>query len=338
MTPSASARYSAGLERIDGVDVVRLRGPGGSRVSIAPRVGNNAFEFSVGGKNAFWFPYPSVEAFAASPELCGNPFLAPWANRLDRHGYSATGLELELNRSLDNYLLDQCGQPIHGLLLYSSAWQVEEVRVSDDGAQVTSLLEFTRHPDLMAQFPFAHSIRMTYRLQDLTLETRTRIVNESERPMPLSVGFHPYFQLDGRPRQDWRIRLAAGSVWDLNERFTPTGETTPAESLFAGHTALLLEDRFLDHVFGDLERDGDGWARFAVWSGSQRITVAYGKGFPVAVVYAPTGEGQSFICFEPMSGITNAFNLAAEGRYDGLPLLPPGSSWEGCFRVTVDGF
>ena len=87
---------------------------------------------------------------------------------------------------------------------------------------------------------------------------------------------------------------------------------------------FLLQDQFLDHVFGDLERDQDGWARFHVRGTSERLTVAFGPTYSTAVVYAPTGDGQSFICFEPMSGITNAFNLSHRGTYADLPEIPPG--------------
>lgn len=330
--------YSACRTQVDGVDIVRLRGPSGSSVSIVPKVGNTAYEFLINGKNAFWFPFRSVGEFAADPDLCGNPFLAPWANRLDEHAFYANGIRYELNRGLGNYLLDPADQPIHGLLLYATQWEVADMRSDTDSAQVTSRLEFGRHPELMAQFPFAHSIEMTYVLRDRTLETRTRVSSDCAETMPLSVGFHPYFQLHDSPRDSWHVRLAADSVWSLNERFTPTGVKSPVSQVFPGASDLALRGQFLDHVFGDLQRDEDEWARFHVRGARERITVEYGAGFPVAVVYAPTGDGQSFVCFEPMSGITNAFNLAHRGLYQGLPQVPSGQAWQASFRITVQGF
>ena len=333
---SPALSYTATRAQVDGVDIVSLEGPSGVSVSVAPRIGNNAFEFLVNGKNAFWFPYSSVSEFAAKQELCGNPFLAPWANRLDEHGFSFGGIRYGLNRGLGNYLLDQCGQPIHGLLLYADQWEVADLRADASSARVTSRLDFSRYPALLAQFPFAHSIEMTYVLKGWTLETRTKICNRAAAPMPLSVGFHPYFQLHGTPRDEWRIRLAADAVWELNERFTPTGKRLPVASLFPEAASLPLRGQDLDHVFGSLLRDSDGWARFSVQGANERITVAFGAGYPVAVVYAPSGEGQSFICFEPMTGVTNAFNLADRGQYDGLPQVAEGETWEAAFRVTVD--
>ena len=338
MSDPSNESYSACLTEFNGVELVRLRGPDGVAVSVAPRIGNTAFEFLVNGKNAFWFPYDSVGEFAANPDLCGNPFLAPWANRLDEHAFYANGVRYELNRSLGNYLLDSGDLPIHGLLLHASQWQVVDVRAGPDSAEVSSRLEFSKHPVLAAQFPFAHSIEMTYALRGRTLETRTRIKNECAEPMPLSVGFHPYFQLHRSPRDSWRVRIAADSVWDLNDSFTPTGTKVPILERFPQAEDLPLSGQFLDHVFDDLRRDADGWARFHVEGDGERITVAYGRQFPVAVVYAPTGGGQSFVCFEPMSGITNAFNLAHRGQYRHLQRLPVGGSWDESFRISVEGF
>ena len=338
MCAAPSETYSAEAAASDGVEVVRLNGPGGVIVSVAPKIGNNAYEFVVNGKNAFWFPFNSVTEFAATPELCGNPLLAPWANRLDEHALYAGGVRYELNRGIGNYLTDPAGQPIHGLLLYSSAWEVVAVGSDPDSAWVTSRLEFGRFPALMAQFPFAHSIAVTYTLAGPSLEVRTEIENQGAEPMPVSVGYHPYFQLHDSPRDDWSVHLAAASLWELNERFTPTGATSPVTDTFPGAEDLPLRGEFLDHVFGDLKIDSDRCARFSVRGARECLTVAYGDGYPVAVVYAPSGEGQQFLCFEPMSGITNAFNLAQRGLYPQLPFVQPGDTWTGTYRITVQGF
>ncbi len=338
MRKQAGESHAVERSVVDGVDVVRLLGPSGVSVSVAPSIGNNAFEFVVNGKNAFWFPYSSLGEFAGRPELCGNPFLHPWANRLDEHAFYAGGIRYQLNRGLQNYLEDQDGQPIHGLLVFASHWEVERIHARPGAAEVTSRLDFSRHPEWMAQFPFAHAIRMTYRLAGNELEVRTVVENRGAETMPLSIGFHPYFQLHDSRRDSWRVGLAARTVWDLNDRFTPDGTKSAIKEVLPVDGELGLRGQFLDHVFGDLNRDDDGWARFYVRGESERLTVAYGPDYPVAVVYAPDGDGQEFICFEPMSGITNAFNMAHRGRYRALPVVAPATSWSAAYRITVEGF
>jgi aldose 1-epimerase len=56
----------------------------------------------------------------------------------------------------------------------------------------------------------------------------------------------------------------------------------------------------------------------------------------VAVVYAP--KGKNFICFEPMSALTNGFNLAHDGLWDGLQSVPAGGEWRGTFEIRPTGF
>ncbi len=330
--------YTAASASVDGIEVVTLRDADGATLSIAPKLGNLAFEYICNGKNALWFPYESIGAYVAEPDFCGIPFLAPWANRLDEHAFYAHGVRHELDRRLGNYLLDQDGQPIHGLLSSSPHWNVIDLRAGRDSASVVSRLDFGLHPDLMAQFPFSHRITIKYELKDRRLRVETVLENQSDLPMPVSVGFHPYFQLHDLPRDDWRLRLPAHRVWNLNARFTPTGNTSPISEVFPRHESLLLRDQFLDHVFGDLVPTDCGTSGFKVTGRDESITVRYGQAYPVAVVYAPTGENRSFVCFEPMTGITNAFNLAHRGLYDALPTVAPGQSWRGSFEVIARGF
>jgi aldose 1-epimerase len=68
----------------------------------------------------------------------------------------------------------------------------------------------------------------------------------------------------------------------------------------------------------------------------ERVTVEYGPKYTVAVVYAP--PAQSFICFEPMAAITNAFNLAHAGVYKDLQSIPPGGQWKESFWIKASGF
>jgi aldose 1-epimerase len=68
----------------------------------------------------------------------------------------------------------------------------------------------------------------------------------------------------------------------------------------------------------------------------EKISVLYGPKYPVAVVYAPSGR--DFICFEPMSGPTNAFNLHQAGKYKDLQTIAPGGRWRESFWINPTGF
>ena len=108
----------------------------------------------------------------------------------------------------------------------------------------------------MKQFPFAHTIQMTYRLQDGVLEVTTAIENLSAEPMPVAIGFHPYFQLTDSTRDEWIISVGASTEWLLAQNKVPTGETRTDRALFPNRPRCRLRDYDLDDVFSDLVRDG----------------------------------------------------------------------------------
>jgi len=328
-----TADYSAEQIKVDGIDVVRLTDSAHkTEVSIVPSLGNNAFEMKVGGKNILWSPYHALKELQDKPVQVGNPFLAPWANRIDGDAFWANGKKYLLNPGLNNFRYDGNHQPIHGLLVFAKEWKVVSVKADGKGASVTSRLEFWRRPDWMAQFPFAHAIAMTYRLKDGQLEVETQIENLSTETMPLSLGYHTYYRLDDSPRDDWKVHVAARDYVILSNTLVPTGESKPV----ALADPQGLRDFKLDDVFTGLVRDSEGRAEFWVQGKSQKIRVLFGRKFDVGVVFAP--PGRDFICFEPMVGLTNAFNLAHAGIYKDLQSIPPGGTWKESFWIVPEGF
>jgi aldose 1-epimerase len=328
-----AANYSAKKAVADGIDVIQLAdGAHATEVSIVPSIGNIAYAMTVHGKNILWVPFKSLAEMKAKPALCGVPFLEPWANRLDQDAFYANGKKYPLNPELGNIRRDGNQKPIHGLLLFSPHWKVTKVEADDKSARVTSRLEFWRYPELMAQFPFAHSVEMTYKLAGGSLEVETLLENQSSEPMPVGVGYHPYFQVPDTPRDQCRAHVAAREHVDLSPLLIPTGERTPVTLPDPASLATAQ----LDDVFSQLVRGKDERAEFWVEGGGRRISVVYGPKYTVAVVYAPPGK--EFICFEPMSAITDAFNLAHAGIYKELQSIPPGGTWRESFWIVPSGF
>lgn len=333
MTVTAAENYSATSVDRDGVETIRLSDRGrDTEVTVVPSVGNTAVEMKVNGKNAFWFPSENLGEYKKKPVFSGNPFLAPWANRLDHHGFYANGQHYLLDKELKNYRADGNDLPIHGLIQYSDKWVVAELKADKDSAMVRSRLEFWRYPEYMAQFPFAHTIEMTYRLAGGVLEVETSIENNSAERMPVSVGFHPYFKIHDAPRDAWMVQLPAKESVVLSAQLVPTGEHKPLPYT----SPLKLAGVVLDDVMTGLVRGDTGLAEFSVQGVKEKITVRYGAKYPVAVVYAPAGR--DFICFEPMSGPTNAFNLHQAGKYPHLQVIEPGARWRESFWIALEGF
>jgi aldose 1-epimerase len=328
-------QYSARWEG----DVVRLEDAGRQTVvSIVPSNGNNAFQMKVRGKDVLRCPYTSAAQFSKARGFTGIPFLAPWANRLDEPAFYANGKRYILNLRLGNVRPEPGNRFMHGFLVNASQWEVTELKADANAAWATSRLEFYRQPDWMAQFPFAHTIEMTYRLKDGTLEVNVVLSNLSAEPMPVSIGFHPYFQVNDAPRDEWSFSIGARTQWILAGENIPTGETRPIERLLPNPQGGPLKGLRLDDVFSDLIRDASGKAGMWVQGKSEKVEVAFGPNYRAVVVYAPGKAGNNFICFEPMAGITDALNLAQKGVYKELQYIRPGQKWQESFWIKTSGF
>jgi len=299
--------------------------------ALAPDIGNWGYSFKANGKEVFYAP-ESLEAYAKSRGLgYGNPLMAPFANRIDREYYYFEGKKYLLNDELGNFLrTSPTNFPIHGLLHHDPRWEVVKTSASDvAGAAITSRMEFYKYPDLMAQFPFAHVHEVTYRLKAGKLECATKITNLGQSNMPIHFGYHPYFVPDGS-RQQWTLKVAARSHWVVTPELIPTGELEPAEKYLPGCTGTLtLGESYLDAAFTDLVRDHDGMARFAVGGPTRQLETVFSPEFTTAVCFAPLER--NYICVEPQTGPTNAFNLQHAGQSNSLQTLAPGESFRASF-------
>jgi aldose 1-epimerase len=315
-------------------DTVQLQDAGTqTTVSIVPSVGNIAFEMTVKGQNILYWPYRSLDEFKARPGMSGIPFLGPWIDRLDEQAFFANGRRHAFDMQLGNVRGDM---PSHGFVTTTDRWNVVEAKADAQAAWVTSRLEFYRQPTWMKQWPFAHTIEMTHRLRHGVLEVETAIVNMSAEPMPIAIGFHPYFQLTDAPRDAWTLSVGARTHWLLTSNKVPTGETEPIERFFPTPHAAALGDYSLDDVFTDLLRDSQGRATVAVSGKSQRLEIGLGPHYRAVTIWSP--KDRPFICVEPTAGIINALNLAARGLYNELQSVPPGGTWRERFWIKASGF
>lgn len=305
---------------------------------VVPDIGNWGYQFKVKGKDVLLRPESLEKYFKDHGLGRGNPLMAPFANRIDGDHYYFDGKKYLLNDELGNFLRDpESGYPIHGLLAYDKRWEVTKAQASDaTGAGITSRMEFYKYPDLMAQFPFAHVHEVTYRLKSGKLECATKITNVGGSKMPVHFGYHPYFIPDG-PREEWTLHVAAQSQWIVTPSLIPTGELEPVERYLHGCTGVLTLGRtYIDQGVTDLDRDKDGRAHFWVAGKTQKIEVIMDRQFSTAVLFAPLD--MKFVCIEPQTGPTNAFNLKHEGKIQKLNILGPGETFRSSYWIVPTGF
>jgi len=279
-TPAAAQRYTA---KQDG-DVIELAdGTAQMNVSVVWSM-SNAWRIQVKGKDLVR-PAATLADFQARPGLSGVPLLAPFANRLDETAFYANGKKYNFDLELGNV---RGPIPSTGFVNGSKAWQLVEFKADQKSAWVTCRLDFYKQPQFMKQFPFAHTITMTYRVSDGALEVRTRLDNLSSEPMPVVIGYHPIFELPDGNRNDWTVSVDAKTHWIEIPQRLPTGETQPIESFFGTdrQSIQLKNYALVDDVFTDLIRDADGRATMTLKYNGKELQTVLGPKYKTVLLWS----------------------------------------------------
>ena len=256
-----------------------------------------------------------LEKYAASGSTMGIPLLHPWANRLAGFTYRVAGREVTIDPANPRLHRDGSGLPMHGLLAAHPGWEVRERRAD----RLVAALDFAGDRDLLAAFPFPHSLTIAVTLAPTALTIATTLRATGEVAVPVSFGFHPYLTLPGVARTDWHIEAPVRERARLDARGIPTGEREPYRLAPGPLGARTFDDLFptLDHP-----------ARFVLAGGDRRLTVTFDEGYPCAQIFAPPGE--SVICFEPMTAPTNALVNGQD-----LRSVAPGGELTATFSIAV---
>ena len=288
VTPAAAQRYTA---KQDGEVIELADTTAQMNVSVVWSM-SNAWRIQVKGKDLVRTS-ATLADFQARPGYNGMPFLAPFANRLDETAFYANGRKYNFDLELGNV---RGPIPSTGYVNGSKAWQLVEAKADQKSAWVTCRLDFYKHPLYMAQFPFAHTVTMTYRVSEGALEVHTRLDNLSTEPMPVVIGYHPIFELPEGNRNDWTVSLDAKTHWIEIPQRLPTGETQPIENFFGSdRTAIQLKKyALIDDVFTDLVRDANGRAMMKLMYNGKELHTILGPKYKAVLAWStplPSGAG-----------------------------------------------
>jgi aldose 1-epimerase len=279
--PAAAQRYTA---KRNG-DVIELADTAAQmNVSVVWSM-SNAWRIQVKGQSLVRQPAGTLEEFEARPGLAGMPFLAPFANRLDETAFYANGKKYNFDLELGNV---RGPIPGTGFVNGSRAWQLVNFKADNNSAWVTCRLDFYRNPQYMKQFPFAHTVTMTYRVSGGALEVHTRLDNVSTEPMPVVIGFHPIYELPDGNRDDWTVSVDASTHWIEIPQRLPTGETQPIEKFFGAdrQTIQLKKYALIDDVFSDLIRDANGRATVKLMYNGKELHEILGPKFRTVLLWS----------------------------------------------------
>ncbi len=284
-------------------------------VDLCPEIGGSiaGFRSRVDGRPMDWLRPAGPAALERGDSRDSACFpLVPYSNRIRDGCFTFEGREIRLPRNFGGH-----PHSIHGHG-WQAPWQVAEVTPD------TAVLAY-RHR--AGDWPFHYEARQHFRLDGEGLIVTLELVNRSEGAMPAGLGLHPYF-----PRTpETRVLAEVSEIWRTDgevmplARVRPEGARDPARGVFADRVAL-------DNVY-------TGWDGRATIEWPERGAKLEMTAFepasqgPLGFLVLFTPPGEDFLCVEPVSHCTDAFNMAAAGAADtGMRVLAPGERFE--VRVT----
>jgi aldose 1-epimerase len=175
--------------------------------------------------------------------------------------------------------------------------------------------------DWGGRWPWRLALEQRIGLVDGALEMRLAAVSRDARPMPIGLGFHPFFSRTGGQR----LKVRAERVRATHADTRPT-------------TSAPLD--------GPLDASLDPWAMgryLEGWDGKAEITLptldaavtmtADPSSLPYLLTFTP--PGRPVVCVEPVSHLTGAMELAdAAAEAQGVRVLAPGGRLEVELRLA----
>jgi galactose mutarotase-like enzyme len=237
------------------------------------------------------------------------PLVHPWGNRLDGWRYRAAGKRVDL-AGID-LPVDPNGLPIHGNLRGAP---FEIVRL--ESGRLRTRFDYGARRDLLAAFPFPHTVDVDARLDDRGLRLRTTVRPSGRRSVPISFCWHPYLRLPSAPRRQWALRWPACRHVEVDDRVIPTGVTTaqPAER------AAIARRTFDDHYA--LGRD----RRFEVAAAGRQLRLTFDRNYPYGQLFVPPRG--DVIAIEPMTATIDALGRGT------TPVCEPGDEFSASFSIS----
>src|SRR3954466_15477592 len=300
---------------LDGFETVTLSA-GELAASFAPGLGMAGVSLRHAGEELL-ARRAGLSASAERGAVMGIPILHPWANRLAGFEYAVDGRTVRLPDGPPLVRCEEHGLPIHGLLSGSRDWRVRSTSRDSGRARLSAILDFGAHPELLAAFPFAHTLRLDAALDPAGLSIATTVAATGDVAVPVAFGFHPYLRLPGLDRSRWQLGLPARRYLFTDARGIPTRRDEAERPARLRLGARAFDDGF--HAIAD-------GAQFSASGGGRRIAVTFATGYPVAQIFSPSGA--QFVCFEPMTAPTNALRSG-----EGLRRVPPGGAFTAVFRI-----
>lgn len=353
-----STAQPAATMQIGGANIVKLQRTATSNgtkpeflsATVLPGRGMNLFQITanVPGKGEVQvFASPSLEDAAA--KLNGGPsdqngnasfsfggaFLAPYPNRI-RGKLSAdsktvttewNGKTLTLPANWSGKKPGAEKHAIHGLILASKAEDVQ-TQSSSDGQTVTG----TMHAgNFGGYWPSQTDLSFVISLSGDAVEATITAKNVGNEDEPMSIGWHPYFNIPSGDRTQARLHIPADVYAQVNnyDDVFPTGKLLPVKNTeydFNEPEGVPLGSMFLDDNFAHLKRtDGNVVVNLTDPAAKYGIHIeGESPEIKTVQVYAPPDK--TFVAIEQQFNFGDPWSKVWHGMDTGMVTLKPGQS------------
>ena len=278
----------------------------------------------------------------------GGAFLVPYANRI-RGKVSSDGndittsvagqtVHLPANWSGKNPGAEKVS--MHGLMLTSKFEGVHQ-RSTSDASTVSGIFHAG---NWNGHWPSSTDMSVRVALSNQAVEFTVTAKNVGKDPLPMGIGWHPYFAIPSADRKQARLHLPADKVAGMNnyDDVFPTGEVHPVamgdgKYNFTAPDGKALDDIFLDDNFQDLKRDATGSATSTVIDPASKYGIrirAESREIRSIQVYSPPDK--SFVALEPQFNLPDPYGSEWKNVNTGMVLLKPGESTT--WRVRLELF
>lgn len=250
-------------------------------------------------------------------DIFTNAKLSPFAGRVKggKYVFNKASYVLPVNYPEE-------GNACHGLL-YAKRFSVAKKVTGSDRAECSFAYEYQREDQ---GYPFTYSIEVNYVLtRQEGFICATRILNCSHLTMPLSDGWHHYYDL-GEDVDGLRLRLEVSDVVELDSHNVPTGKKTPFHDY---DMPERIGGKKFDSCFRVAGHNGKAVTQLISDNRNITINIWQETGedkFAYLVIYTP--PDRKTIAIEPITSNINSLNTG-----DGLIFLSPNQEYKSSFGI-----